>query len=143
MILGILKWLCKLGWYSFPVEVLHKAYLLGRIGQDELYDLLRPKQLNNFINHHETVKASFAKSEELGLTKTDELADGVQKLINDPIMQEILKMHGEVTTTSEERRRIIAAFNQLDGRIKHKVLEREVLTRHGKQNVVMDQADHD
>lgn len=143
MSIWIKKALCKIGLYSFSVDILHKSYLKGHIGQADLYKLLKPNQLEKFIKHHASVKSSFERSEQLGLTKTDELHEEVQDLINSPLTQALLTMNGDITTTSEERSRMVAALNQLDGKIIHGILEKEVLAAHGRKNVIMDQGDFD
>jgi hypothetical protein len=143
MSIWIRIWLTKIGLYSFPVDLLHKSYLSGGIGLSTLYELLKPNQLVEFIRHHESVKASFDRAEQLGLTKTDELHEGMQEIINNPLTQAALAMNGELTMTTKERQRMIPALNQLSGRILHGVLEREVLAHHDKKNIVIDQADYD
>ncbi len=104
---------------------------------------MQPRQLKKFIRHHKEVKRQFQKSEEVGLTKIDELPEELQSLINDPFTRAVMEMDERIIMNTKERQRMISALNQLDSKIMHKVLEREVMARHGNQNLIMDQTDYD
>ncbi len=46
----------KLGLYTFPVQELHTALVTQSIGEIDVLKVMKVKQVQEFINHHQNVK---------------------------------------------------------------------------------------
>lgn len=126
----------KLGLYKFSVELLHREYLIGKMSQNDLFDLLHPKQIVAFVEFHKEVKEEFDRSEDLGINRLDEKSEVFRQIIEQsPLLQNIIEEANGRIMSRRDRLRMFFALNQLDNLIEDGRLEKGIKGNRGK-NVV-------
>jgi hypothetical protein len=132
----LIIWMIRLRLHKIPVAQLYKDYLFGQASLRHLGQLLRPDQLGEFVEHHKAMRQQFEESDDIGLTRLDEMSQVFQDLVRgSPFLQAAIEAQGGMLLETEDRRRVFFALNQLDRLIESGQLEQTV-RRTKKQNVV-------
>lgn len=102
------------GFISLAPNELHDQLLKGNLSEKTFYRYLKPEDIEGLVEYHTEQKRMFEESDEIGLTRIDELPEASQGLAHDPLLQNALKRDGHMPMDSEKRRQMIFRLSRLD-----------------------------